>query len=367
MAEPRTIRSPKENIAEKELIIVQDGQTRLKTLVAQSSLNGLSREEILKRVAKIINETTSKLPEAIRKTVKTSLISSWQRWDKFYTKARQTANTALLAQASRFFQRNPEIIKADKTISIDLRQFLSDKTGTQDGGQLINRFRPYLTEDKRGMAIIEDYDKKVKLQLKVLATDPASTIDKNGKKLPLRNLAEMQVRYEANQEDIKKLGNDGADLVWTSSHADASPRCEPWQGRLYSISGKSGTIDGIPYTPLSEATDANGGNSIISGYNCRHRLIEYSKGSKSPKEYDSKTIKRENAVNARQRTYESDIRNIKIEERISRASGNTVLAKELRQEWKEKLVEYEAFSQRNQRPYYLWRTRITQEEIEYQD
>lgn len=362
MAEPRTVRSPKENIAENELLTVQDAQTKLKALIAESTAKGLDRTEVLKSVAKIVNETVVKMPTAIQKTVRNSLISSWQRWDKFYTKARQTANTAFLNGASKLIKQNPELVK-DKVLSIDLQRMFENGGKGQDVGTVVERFRPYLTEDKRGQALIDDYDKRVKMRMKVLATDPAATTDKNGNQIPLRNLAEMQVRYEANQEDIKKLGEDGADLVWTSSHADASPRCSPWQGRLYSISGKSGTIDGIPYTPLNEATDANGGNSIISGYNCRHRLIEYVKGSKAPKEYDSKTIRRENAINNRQRMFEREIRNMKIEERLARADGDKTTAKELRQEWRDKLTEYEAFSQQNQRPFYLWRTRITQEEI----
>lgn len=359
MTEARTVRSPKENIAENELIAVQDAQTKLKIIVAESAEQGLDRAEVLKKVARIINETTAKMPASIQKSVRASLISSWQRWDAFYTKARQKANLALTAQLQKLVKQSPEIFKENKTLSIDIEKLL----GGKEPGIVIERFRPYLTEDKRGQAVIEDYDKKVKMRMKVLATDPASTTDKNGNKIPLRNLAEMQVRYEANQEDIKKLGEEGVDLVWTSSHADASPRCEPWQGRLYSISGKSGTIDGIPFSPLDEATGANGGNSIISGYNCRHRLIEYEKGSKAPKEYDSKTIRRENAVNARQREYERDIRNLKIEERITRVSGDKQTASELRKEWQGKVSEYEAFSQRNQRPYFIWRTRITEDEV----
>jgi len=362
MAEPRTVRSPKENIAENELTIIQDAQTKLKVLIAGSASKGIERTEVLKDVAKIVNETTAKMPSAIQKAVRASLISSWQRWDRFYTKARQTANAAFLSGASKLVQKKPELVK-DKVLSIDLQRMFENDGQGQDVRTVIERFRPFLTEDKRGQALIEDYDKRVKMRMKVLATDPAATTDKNGNQIPLRNLAEMQVRYEANQEDIKKLGEDGADLVWTSSHADASPRCSPWQGRLYSISGKSGTIDGIPYTPLNEATDANGGNSIISGYNCRHRLIEYVKGSKAPKEYDSKTIRRENAINNRQRMFEREIRNMKIEERLARADGDKGSASELRKDWQAKVAEYEAFSQQNQRPFYLWRTRITQEEI----
>ena len=51
----------------------------------------------------------------------------------------------------------------------------------------------------------------------------------------------MATRYQANQKDIKMLKDNGVKLVWTSSHANASPRCSPYQGKLYSLDGTSGT------------------------------------------------------------------------------------------------------------------------------
>ncbi|HEY8444630.1 MAG TPA: phage minor capsid protein [Bacilli bacterium] len=63
----------------------------------------------------------------------------------------------------------------------------------------------------------------------------------------------MFVRYQANMEDLEKFANSGVDLVWISSHADASPRCAPYQGKLNSIYGTSGVIDGIKYEPLENA------------------------------------------------------------------------------------------------------------------
>lgn len=104
----------------------------------------------------------------------------------------------------------------------------------------------------------------------------------------------MAERYNANLKNVMDLSDQGVDLVWITSHANASPRCAPYQGKLYSISGKSGVIDGIRYTPLSEALASpyGDGNGIISGYNCRHRLVEYFKNSRAPKEYSDKEIKK---------------------------------------------------------------------------
>lgn len=364
MAEPRTVRSPKENAAESELTIIQDGMTRLKILVVDADANGQDRSVTLAMAGDIIKATVARLPQRTREAARQSLIAAFQRWDAFYRKARQTVNAAFMAQVQKLAKTRPQIFNENKTYTIDLNSWAKAGTG-QAQSSIIERFRPYLTEDKRGAAIIADYDKRVKEQVRLLAADPAQAtpVDKNGKTLSLRNLVEMEVRYEANNKDIDNLKAEGVDLVWTSSHADASPRCEPWQGRLYSLSGKSGqTASGEHYTPFDEARNANGGNSIISGYNCRHRIIEYVPGTKAPKEYDAKTIRQENYVNNKQRQFERDIRNLKVEERLARASGNDEYAHELRQTWQAKRDQYIDFSHGNNRPYYLWRTRIVEGE-----
>jgi len=364
MAEPRTIRSPKENEAENQLTALQDGMTRLKVLIAEADKSGIERAEVLQRAAAIIKETVGKMPDKVREATRKALVASFQRWDAFYTKARVTANAALLASVQKLARTRPQIFNENKTYTIDLASWAKGGSGGNTS-QIIERFRPYLTEDKRGAAIIADYDKRVKDRVRVLASDPATATpeDKNGKTLSLRNLVESEVRYEANKADTERLKTEGVDLVWTSSHADASPRCEPWQGRLYSLSGKSGvTANGEHYTPFAEARDANGGNSIISGYNCRHRLIEYQEGSKAPKEYDARTIKRENFVNNKQRQYERDIRSLKIQEKTARAEGDTEYAHELRAKWQETRDRYITFSHDNNRAYYLWRTRVVENE-----
>ena len=360
MAEPRTIRSPKEDAAAKEITIIQDAMTRLKILVVESDRANEDRSVTLAKAADIIKYAVKDLPQRTQESARQALVAAYQRWDASYRKARQTVNASVLAQVQKLAKTRPQVFNENKTYTIDLNAWAKSGDG-QTQSSIIERFRPYLTEDKRGAAIIADYDKRVKERVRVLASDPAtaSPLDKNGKALNLRNLVEMDVRYDANKKDIDNLKGEGVDLVWTSSHADASERCERWQGRLYSLSGKSGvTANGERYTPFDEAQNANGGNSIISGYNCRHRIIEYVPGTKAPKEYDAKTIREERYVNDRQRRYERDIRNLKIEERLERANGNNEEAHDLRLKWQEKRDEYITFSHSNTRPYYLWRTRV---------
>jgi hypothetical protein len=370
MAEPRTVRSPKENIAETELLIVQTAQTEIKETIIEAYAKGLNRKEYLEQVGAIIKTQVSRLPPNVQEGARRALIASWQRWDAEYTQSLLIANNAVFNQVRRIARTNVNIVSQNKTYSIDLAQWAKTKD-IKEATQILDRFRPVLTEDKRGAAIIENYDRRVKDAVKMIAADPAmeAPVDALGRKQSLRNLVEMQVRYEANKDDVAKLQTDGVMLVWTSSHADASGRCSPWQGRLYSMDNTSGEIDGIKYTPLDEAlAGENGdGNGIINGYNCRHRLVEYRAGSKPPKEYDRETIRKENAINNRQRQYERDIRNLKTEERLLRRSGNTADASELRRQWQAKNQAYEDYSRKNGRAFYPWRTRITEEEVSLEE
>ena len=65
------------------------------------------------------------------------------------------------------------------------------------------------------------------------ALDPNDFTGRNS----LRNLAEMQVRYERHLDEIAELKASGNRLVVCSVHADCSERCKPFQGRVYSLDG----------------------------------------------------------------------------------------------------------------------------------
>lgn len=95
---------------------------------------------------------------------------------------------------------------------------------------------------------VEDVRKKVKSKIRELAQDGG---DGSG----LRNRAEMYVRHEAQQASIDEMRASGVKLVWASSHIDCSKRCAPWQGKLYSLDGTYGEINGHQYQPLENAVN----------------------------------------------------------------------------------------------------------------
>lgn len=137
------------------------------------------------------------------------------------------------------------------------------------------------------------------------ALDPNDYTGRNS----LRNLAEMEVRYNDHLESIEALKKSSVKLVVCSSHADCSERCAKWQGRIYSLDHTYGKINGHYYVPLEEATDVwyttkagrrykNG----LLGFNCRHYLKEYT-GELLPT-VSEKERKKQYEITERQRTLE---------------------------------------------------------------
>ena len=140
--------------------------------------------------------------------------------------------------------------------------------------------------------------------------------DYGERNINLRLIAELNVRYETQTAMIKNLAEQGEDLVWIDPHANCSARCEPWQGKLYSISGKTGkTAEGIPYRPLRDATDVRvttkSGrtylNGCVTGFGCRHKLTPYRPGNK-PVMIPADVVERQRAAEEKQRALERSIR-----------------------------------------------------------
>ena len=122
--------------------------------------------------------------------------------------------------------------------------------------------------------------------------------------ISLRAAVERQVRDQIHRSDVDAIISTNR-FVWISSHADASKRCEPWQGRLYSTDGSSSEIDGHQYIPLEVATQSNivttrngtvYNNSVLVGFNCRHYVIPYVPGTVPVIQYDKQIVARERKV-----------------------------------------------------------------------
>lgn len=348
------VNPPKENVAQNVLMIVSTATTKIKQEITKSVAEGIDQEELTKTLNKIIDEYCKRIDNLeLREKTRKSLVTSSRKW---YYQLSQTIN---------ILNRNVINNFPGGTYTADLRAIMGDLNKIN-----LNAIRPYLDQTRKGLAVIEDYRQKLHVALKALAAEPPKMVEAEGRKaytVSLRNRAEMTVRYEANMRDLERLIAEGVEYVWTTSHPDASPRCAPHQGKLYSLNpeNKTGVIDGIRYTYLPDVLKLNGGNSIINGYNCRHRLIPYQKGSAPPMEYTKEEIQREYRNDQIQRRYENQIRQLKTEERLMRAAGNVEEAKKLRKRWRRLTKKYEIESLKMGRAFYRWRTVVSEDEEYY--
>ena len=311
----RELLSPAHDTASNALVDVQTATTRVKSIITECVSKGISDEELTKRLNKAIAEECKRINDiGFREQFRKSLVISAKKWH--YE----------LQQTYRISEENLRRAAMQQPLNVELRNLLA-KTPYQKQFE----FRKLLDDGTNpGIPVIKDYQSSVKLAVKALSAEPPKIVTtKNGKTyvMPVRLRAEMAVRYAAAVEGLQKLIDEGVLFCWISSHANCSPRCKDFQGKLYSLFkgkvtidgkeyGESGVIDGIPYRPINEAlAGPNGdGNGCISGYNCRHRAIEYERGSRAPEDFSEAEIKREYAIDKQQRSYENRIRQMKQEE-----------------------------------------------------
>ena len=245
-----------------------------------------------------------------------------------------------------------------------MEQGIADYKEIQTTRKFVNEIVPLRAYETRVPLDVyaKDYIKMVEERLNYLAGIDAK--DDYSERVSLRNIAEMQVRQERHQQELQDIVDTGNDLVWIVPHANCSERCEPWQGKLYSISGRYGEIDGIEFQPLSNATDiyetTKSGkvykNGCISGFNCRHILKPYTKGNK-PTEIPASVIDKQREVDRTQRYLERGVRTWKERALLFKGIDNKryIYSKNKAKEWNERYIGY---SRDNQVAYYPSRTDI---------
>lgn len=230
---------------------------------------------------------------------------------------------------------------------------------------------------ERGTPYIANYYQQFTQAINDLAENsiaeppPLLTKDKVKGAMSLRSLVEMNIRQNFHQEQFQNFRNNGEKLAWVSTHADCSERCEPFQGKLYSLDGSSGTIDGYSYEPIEKATDIfvttkNGRvwKNGLFGFNCRHRLIKYEPSVRPPLDYTSEEIAKDREINNRQRALERSIFKKKLEASLI-SDLFPDRAKSLRKSATQLNKVYEKFSKDNNRAFYPARVSIGKKMLKY--
>lgn len=336
--------------------IFVDAQTDIKTAIKQAVLSGLGREAVKAQVKKIIDRAIARIRSP---TLKEDGRKSLMRFsDKVYSKFTEDLKTipSIILPAVIVFMR-----------AITAKKKFDDTYYPQTKEEYTASAKLGYTAYNKGIPLQEFqkiYIDRVSAALDNLAEaralDPNDVTGKNS----LRNLAEMQVRYERHQDEIAGFKQRGTRLVVCSVHADCSGRCVGWQGRVYSLDGSDGyTQDGQHYVPLERATDifytTKAGRTYkngLLGFNCRHKLFEYKLGMVIPTVSEEQQ-KREYAITRTQRAMEQEV--IRARERALSFKGADVRKW---REWKEianrRYAYYREFCKENGRAYYPDRVKI---------
>ena len=393
---------------EKNLvIIIENANTEVKKLIKEGLLNGWDKNYLKAQVEIVIAETTKQLQDQkateeliqdTEKGIKQTFLTEYRQTLMILTKHAKNDNTGLIGLALKQMKaETPFIVEGGKGIVIDVFE-----NETVVGQAQIKNIRQYMTEYDLGSGgRYVDYTNELKsamneivekvgegsLSMTTTRRNPdgsTSIVHKS-----LRNMAEIQVRYNLIVEDMEKLGD--VKFVVASSHANASERCSWWQGKIFKVDlevssrpmgqykGKPtpkiiGYIDGKPYYSLQQACE----NGFLS-YNCQHRLIKYYKGVQ-PTKYDLVQVKQKSDATTRQRVLENRIRQYKAKaemsvEGFSDSYLNPYTQKyevmdqrkhfnQMSKYWQD---QYKQFSKDNNLPVYRWRTRITETERELRE
>lgn len=322
---------------------VEETQGDIRLLVKRAYLYGLKQGEVNRALQKIITKATADIKiQRLKEDARISLLNFANKQHITWQSMGLTPLALLFLGKAVSSERS---IQAPTNVSAELSQYSTSAVGVP-----LQRYYQDIWKE-RVQPVIDRLARDN-------ALDPNDFTGRNS----LRNLAEMEVRYHDHLDAIDSLQKSGVRLVVCSSHADCSNRCAKWQGRVYSLDGTSGVVDGHRYVPLETATDVwyttkagrlykNG----LLGFNCRHHITEYS-GQLLPT-VSVEERKREYAVTQRQRELELAVR----KEKTFAIECKDINAKEYKlhkRRMKEIYDKYVKFSADNNRAYYPMRTSI---------
>ncbi len=336
--------------------VLVDAQTDIKTAIKQGVLSGNGKEVVKARIEQIIDRAIARIRSP---TLKEDARVSLMRFaDKAYTqfvRDLQSIATPVIAAVIALMRGITAKAQSGEFYVPSTQE--EYKAAVQLGYSAYSKGIPLQEFQNRYIARV---DKALDNLAQSYALDPNDFTGRNS----LRNLAEMQVRYDRHQDEIAGFKQRGTRLVVCSVHGDCSDRCAKWQGRVYSLDGSTGfTEDGRKFVPLETATDVyyttKAGRTYkngLLGFNCRHKLYEYKSGMVIPS-VRKEQQKREYAITQKQRAMEREV----ISARETALALKDVSVS-LYRKWKgiaqKRYAAYKRYSEDNDRAYYPDRVKI---------
>lgn len=208
---------------------------------------------------------------------------------------------------------------------------------------------------------MRDYMREVRKISDTLAKDNPQDADG----LSLRLKAELYLRQQWQEQKLAELKESGVTYAWISTHENCSERCQPYQGKLYSLNHTSGVIDGHSYVPLEVATDryytTKAGktykNGTLTGFGCRHYLIPYKQGNEKPLQFSDARIERAREIEQKQRALERKVINLR-QAYITNRGNDNIRARYYREKAAEAREQYVDFCKQNKIAWYPSRIQI---------
>ena len=388
----------KTNKEEKNLVLViENANTELKVILNNALMYGYNKSYTKLLVSNLIKETKQELEEmeAPKDIIHSTEVALKQTFLRQYTfmltileKSKKSDKTGILGLTLKKLKTNAplDVVTGGGGITLEL-----DGEDMQVFNTSVTNLRDFLTEvEEAAGARYVDYANLVQEKIieigDAIADGTLTELDSLGRHKSIRNMAEINVRYNLIVDDVKRMGKD-VKYVIASSHPNASERCSWWQGKIFLLDIDVATremgeykgtqptqtilgyIDGKPYYSLKQACE----NGFLS-YNCQHRLVKYYKGA-NPPQYDFVQVEKNRNLTTRQRVLENRIRQYKAREVIANSNVKKVYldpfsgnyrkmsqkrnAELMSQYWTQR---YNALCKENNLPRYVWRTRITETE-----
>ena len=357
------IKQAKDEGLDWQTSLIDDLQTQLKILIVTAILGGWAWSLVNAAVGKIIKEADEIEIVELRERAKSSLLNFATVEYRRLASATRGVNLSLVDKVSEYVD-NPSQRTAESLVTAMSQSGMS-VDGVMEYGEPKGQW--WTIEQPLG-EFSKDYLKKVRVAFGDLAKSDAK--DDYSSNVSLRTISEMSVRYERKLEEKSKLEADGVNLVWISSHANCSKRCQDAQGKLYSLDGSSGDIEGHKYRPLEDVTEVfyttKAGktyrNGILYGFNCRHYLIPYDKGNK-PVEVPADIVEEQREINDTQRAMERRVRNLRELAVTTPIKADSTKA---RKAAVKAYKEYKDYCRAHNVAYYPSRVQVWSEQIENQ-
>ena len=350
--------------------IFEKAEIRIKELIFAAFLFSQSKFLLRLAIAGIMSDVAKKIPQDLQD--KEVYIRALSSKSEFFIRRYYDAPQA------KFEEVKVDIIKA-----IPTGQKAPILTNPK---QTINyiKSRPDLWSAQKGSPNVVNYEKELKLKLNELAAAPVTTQEPGKKPISLWQKAELDVRYENQMQKLQDLRIKGVEYAWISTHPNCSKRCAAFQGSLVALERHAnapqtvvnhktfnyrkgsfaiGKVDGHVVYSLSDimaVVDDKYGyhNNIISGFNCRHRLVPYQKGTVPPPEYTKEEIKQQRAIEERIRGLEREIRLKKKQLALYNKLGDKKAIATLKKEIKRLTDFYKQFCEKNGYAWHKYRIDI---------